>query len=155
ACLPPRAYLSPEFFEAELRHAFPRSWVFVANERELAEPGDFVTAEVGTVPLLVVRGEDGVIRALSNVCTHQACLLKNEDGGNTGRSIRCPFHGWAFSLDGQLRNVPRPDGFLGTVDRAQLALREVRLDAWKGLLFVNLSGDAAPLEEWLDAIPEM
>lgn len=147
------AYLSPEWFDLEMREVFPRSWVFVGDRSGLAEPGDYVTEMVGSVPVVVVVDRDGALRAFVNVCTHRASTIL-AGVGNCGRTMVCPYHGWIFGLDGALLGTPMQNDFDLPVDKTAFALREVRVDVWEQFVFVNVSGDAPPLLEWLAPIPE-
>lgn len=152
--MPARAYTSPAFYEAELETVFPRSWMFVGHERWVSEPGDFMAETVGSEPVVVVRDHDGGLRAYSNVCPHRASLLA-EGRGNCGRRLVCPYHGWTFDLDGRLTGVPRRRLFDPPIDPDRLGLRPLRLDAWEGLVFVNVSGDAPPLLDYLEDVPRL
>ena len=87
--LPPTAFTSPAVFTAELERIFARSWVHVADLPELRDGGNFVAASIGTTPVLVVRGHDGVLRGFLNTCRHRGATLA-EGRGNCGRQLRCP-----------------------------------------------------------------
>ena len=152
--MPARAYTSPAFYEAELEHVFPGAWMFVGHEQWAAAPGDYVAETVGSEPVIVVRDLDGELRAYSNVCPHRASLLA-EGRGNCGRRLVCPYHGWTFELDGRLTGVPRRQLFDPPIDPARLGLRPLRLDVWEGLVFVNVSGDAPPLGDYLEDVPRL
>ncbi len=152
--MPPAAYTHPGFHEAELSWVFPKSWVFVAHERWMPNAGDFTAEHVGAEPVVVVRHRDGALRAFSNVCPHRASLLV-EGRGNCGRRLVCPYHGWTFELDGRLSGVPYRRGFGDDLDTASLGLHEIRCDTWEGLVFVNVSGDAPPLRDYLAEVPEL
>ena len=149
----PAGYFSQKLFDLEMRVVYPRSWVFVGDLSQLLSPGDYVTETIGTEPVMVVRGRDGELRAFVNVCPHRASTLV-EGSGNCGRALVCPYHGWTFHLDGRLAATPHPRGFVEPVDRSAYGLREVRVDVWLQFVFVNVSGDAPPLHEWLYPAPE-
>ena len=95
--------------------------------------------------MLVVRGEDGELRAFRNVCRHRAARLR-EGRGDCGKAIRCPYHGWTYRTDGRLIGVPEGRGFAG-LDKRELGLMPARVEIFSGLVFVNLDLDAAPLAE--------
>ena len=150
----PEAYRSEAFYRAEIDRVFPASWVFVGHERWAPAPGDYLAETVGEEPVLVVRDAGGRLRAFSNVCPHRASLLV-EGRGSCDRRIVCPYHGWTFGLDGRLLAVPRQRGFVTPIDPGELGLRELRLDVWEGLVFVNVTGDAPPLIDHLEGLPEL
>jgi len=144
------SYLSPAFFEREMRDVFPSVWVLVGDTDELARPGNFLTEFVGYEPVLVVRGADGELRAFSNVCPHRACTLL-EGSGACGDLIECPYHGWSFRLDGSLSGVTARKQLLASPDG--IGLRPLRIATYEKFVFVNVSGDAPPLDEYLEDIP--
>jgi phenylpropionate dioxygenase-like ring-hydroxylating dioxygenase large terminal subunit len=149
----PAVYFSPEIYDLEMRHVFPHSWILVADLDELREPGDYVTDMVGFEPVVVVRGTDGALRAFSNVCRHRGALLVR-GRGNCGQSLTCPYHGWSFRTDGRLKGISFRQGFAVPVDPDALALHSVRVEAWERWAFVNVSGDAPPLLDWLETVPD-
>jgi choline monooxygenase len=152
--LDPKFYLSAELFEFEMRELFPRSWVFIADLDQVAEAGDFVADQVGYEPVVVVRGRDRVLRAFSNVCRHRGSILV--DGtGNCGDRITCPYHAWTYRSDGALVTVPFRDRFSSSLSFDALGLREFRVDVWERFVFVNVSGDALPLSEYLEDVPRL
>ena len=161
--LPAAAYTSEAFFALENERIFGDSWVFAGLAHELESPGDVVPVTVAGKPVLLVRDADGEVRAFYNVCRHR-CLKLVDKPGNAGPTIQCPYHSWTYRLDGALHLTPYfgghepravPDGF----DRAQHGLIPVRVAAWHDWIFVNLSGDAppiedfvAPLQSWIDGL---
>lgn len=151
--MPPRVYTSRVFHDLEMSSVFPSSWVFVGHEQWVRNPGDYLTEQIGTEPVLVVNDGDA-LRAFVNVCPHRASLLV-EGEGNCGRRLVCPYHGWTFELDGRLSGIPRQNQFESPIDRERLGLRDVRVDSWEGLVFVNVTGDAPPLLEYLEDVPTL
>lgn len=140
--LPPRAYLSEEFHQLELEWLFRRDWICVGREEEAEAPGDHFTIQLAGEPLLIVRGRDGKLRALSNVCRHRYMQIV-EGQGNAARLV-CPYHGWSYRLDGTLfgaKNMAESRIFR----RDQCRLPEFRLETWLGFIFVNLDREASPL----------
>jgi len=149
--LPPLAYTSEEFYELEVEHLFRRDWICIGREEEAANPGDFFTMELAGEPLLVIRGRDGALRALSNVCRHRYMQVAL-DRGNASRLV-CPYHGWTYNLDGTLIGAPNM-AENRIFDRANCRLPEIPLETWLGFVFVNLSGDAVPLAPRLQELGE-
>jgi phenylpropionate dioxygenase-like ring-hydroxylating dioxygenase large terminal subunit len=138
--LPPEAYRSPAFHAFELEAVWRREWVLAGRAEEVPEPGDFFSIEVAGEPLLVVRGEDGEIGAISAVCRHRGMLVA-EGRGRCERAFVCPYHSWAYAPDGRLIGAPQAVELV----RRGLTLPRVRTEVWHGFVFVNLDADAAPL----------
>jgi phenylpropionate dioxygenase-like ring-hydroxylating dioxygenase large terminal subunit len=146
--VPTGRYVDPAFAALEHEHVFRRSWLFVAHADEVPEPGDYLALPQLPEPLLLVRGQDGIIRALFNSCQHRGGPVVPDAKGNTGRRLVCGYHSWTYDLDGALVGLPSAQDF-GDVDRACLALRSVPCEQWGSLVFVNLDPHAGPL---LDAL---
>jgi phenylpropionate dioxygenase-like ring-hydroxylating dioxygenase large terminal subunit len=147
----PELYTSPAVYEIEMRRVWPDTWVLVADIDDLGAPGDFVSTQIGYEPIVVVR-DSHALRAFSNVCPHRASLLV-EGAGNCGRKFQCPYHGWSFGLDGRLLGAPYQSGFARPLNRDELGLHEVSVDAWERFVFVNVTGVAPPLQEFLGDLP--
>jgi choline monooxygenase len=150
ATIPSWCYTDPATLVEERDRIFARTWQMVGREDQVASPGSYFTAEIAGEPLLVARGNDGSLRALSNVCRHRAGPVAKGEG--SCGAFRCGYHGWSYSLDGRLANTPEFDG-VEEFDRASVRLPEFRVDTWLGLVFVNLDRDAAPLLETLGDLP--
>jgi len=150
--LPAAHYVGPRALERDLDLVLGRSWQLVARADQLAAPGDHVVATVGRVPVLVVRGEDGALRAFANVCRHRAGPIALCDGRGA-RALHCRYHGWTYGLDGRLRHAPEMGG-ADDFDRDAIRLREFHAAAWQGLVFVSLTGDVPPLDEVYGGIVE-
>ena len=138
--------------EREHEAVFARSWQLVAHREQLVEPGDHVVEMIGKVPILVVRGKDGVLRAFPNVCRHRAgpLALCNGKGAN---ALHCKYHGWTYSLEGQLRSAPEMQG-AKDFDVTDIRLPPLRAHEWQGLVFVALDASVAPFEEVYAGIVE-
>ncbi|MEM1434551.1 MAG: aromatic ring-hydroxylating dioxygenase subunit alpha [Pseudomonadota bacterium] len=149
--LPAAAYFEQDWFRREQRQLFRRSWNFVCETRDLASPGAFVTADVGGSPVVVVRGEDQVLRAFHNVCRHRGARLLDERGQCS--ALICPYHRWQYGLDGQLTNVPQQAEQLPLLDRDRWGLLPVAVAEWLGLVFVNPDGAAPAFETWIAGMP--
>lgn len=146
--LPQEAYTSPEVLAWEREHFFEGSWVCAGTAESLAQPGDQKAIRVGRDGILLVRGEDGVIRGFYNVCRHRAHELLPPGACAQARSIRCPYHGWTYELDGSLKpSVLKSHG--QGFDPAAEGLVPARVELWHGWIFVNASADAVPLTEWI------
>ena len=140
--LPASWYVDPSALERERERVFARSWQLVAYAEDLSSPGDFVTADVAGEPVVGARGEDGALRAFSNVCRHRAGPVASGKGRRS--TFRCGYHGWTYALDGRLVATPEFDGVLD-FDRTRVRLPELRIEAFGPLLFVQLDPDAPSL----------
>jgi phenylpropionate dioxygenase-like ring-hydroxylating dioxygenase large terminal subunit len=149
--LPRGCYTSAAFFAFEREAVFARSWLCVGRGEQIPNAGDYLAVSVAGEPLLVVRGADGEVRALSAVCQHRGQVITTVSGST--RNFRCPLHFWTYDLDGRLLGAPRM-GDKATLDclRKNVHLPAVRLEQWHGFLFVNLDADAAPLAPGLAAL---
>src|SRR5690349_13682324 len=144
--LEPRFYTDPAVLAAEQELIFERTWQLAGHVSSLAAPGAFITATAGTQPVLVVRDQDGALRAYRNVCRHRASRLLSGSGQCKG-AIRCRYHGWTYRFDGSLIGVPEGMAFGEKLDKQRLGLHPVRVEEMCGLVFVNLDDDAPPLRE--------
>ncbi|MFZ2870595.1 aromatic ring-hydroxylating oxygenase subunit alpha [Zavarzinia sp.] len=146
--LPAEAYTDPGFFRREQARLWARSWVAVGAASDVATPGDVLPLTLAGQPVFLARGQDGILRAFHNVCTHRGLLLVEEAGRE--KLLRCPYHAWAFDLEGGLRATPHFGGIgchtLEGFDPADHGLKPIRLAQWNDLVFLDLSGDAEPFE---------
>jgi choline monooxygenase len=136
----------------ERRTTFARTWQLAARLDQVREPGQYVTCEIAGEPILVVRGDDGELRALHNVCRHRAGPLA-ACNGRGARELVCQYHGWRYDLDGCLRGAPE----MGRVQDFRVdavRLPQVQVAEWQGLVFVALSDDVPPLESVVDGIEQ-
>ena len=139
ATLPSTWYYDPAHYERELDAVWYRDWVCVGREEEIAGPGDYLVAQIGTQRLIVTRNADGTPRAFHNTCRHRGSLLCTAERGHFPRGrIVCPYHTWTYSLDGELVATPaRLD--CADFDARRYSLYGVHIDSWGGFLFVNLA----------------
>ena len=136
-------YRDPARFAAERARVFGRSWLFMGHSSELAREGDVLTATIAGYPLIVVRTASG-LKAFHNVCRHRAGPLFDKERGNCGGVLTCQYHGWVYTLDGRLRNA-RDFGAAAGFDPRNYSLFEVRVETWRGFVFVNVSAEAPAL----------
>ena len=140
--LPAGCYADPAFFEREVERVLRPGWHAVARWDELPEPGDHRAIGLFGEPLLLVRGQDGVLRALSNVCLHRAYPIARGEGN--AKRLVCPYHRWAYDLDGSLAAAPLMDGAEG-FERSACRLPELPLSTWQGFVLVSADPEARPL----------
>jgi Rieske 2Fe-2S family protein len=141
-------YTDSGILAAEFEHIFERQWYYAGRADEIPAPGRFVRRRVGREMVVLVRGEDQVIRGFLNVCRHRGAQLCLTESGEVGRRIRCPYHAWTYSLDGQLVAAPNWPALDG-VDRGRFRLHEVHAATWEGLIWVSLAERPAPLADQL------
>ena len=150
--LPPDAYIKEAVFDEEVKRIFRREWICVAREDQIPKPGDYRVVTVVDQPLIVVRGPDGGVNALSAICPHRSMPVVSEDGHTAAFS--CPYHLWKFGLDGRLLGAPHMDGAEDFPD-ADCRLPSVRVERWQGFVFVNLDDEAPSLRERLPALESL
>lgn len=142
-------YTAPDVFEADLALIWYRDWIFAANEVELSKPGSYVTLQLGAYPVVVVRGQDGQVRAFHNVCRHRGQRLCSKVSGHTVKLV-CPYHQWTYETDGRLlwaRDMG-PD-----FDASKHSLKPVHCAAAAGMVFIclaEIAPDFAPVKAAAD-----
>src|ERR1700753_717079 len=141
-------YRDKEVYETERRRVFGASWLFIAHESQLREPGEYVAANAAGYPLIVVRGAKGELHAFHNVCRHRAGPLADDGQGKCEGQLVCRYHGWRYALDGRLANA-RDFGPAEGFDPRDYALKPVRCESWRGFRFINMDKDAEPLMKFL------
>lgn len=136
-------YVNPDIYARELAAIFRREWLLVGHRHELARPGDYLATELAGRPLFVIVGRDGALKAFHNVCRHRAARLLPEGAGQCS-VLRCPYHGWVYDHDGRLKKRPNfaAEDHVGD---AAAGLFRVRVEEWRGFVFVNLDPEAGVL----------
>jgi choline monooxygenase len=151
--IPAPWYFDKRIEELERNGVFAANWQVVGRLDQVRERGEYFTSDVNGEPLIVVRSEDGILRAFYNVCRHHAAAVVPEEQG-CAKQFRCPYHGWTYGNDGALKGMVEFDGVCN-FNRADNGLVPVRLDSWENFIFVNLDGAARPLLEFLGKVPEL
>src|SRR5688572_15003176 len=148
--LPPACYTSEEFYKREVDTIFMKEWNFIGRADYIPNAGDYYTVDFVGVPLLIVRGDDGQVRAFVNSCRHRGSKVAT-GSGNVRRAFKCPYHGWVYGLDGELLGCA---GMKATrnFDTAQYPLLEVKSALWAGFIFVNFDPGAQSLASFLGDI---
>jgi phenylpropionate dioxygenase-like ring-hydroxylating dioxygenase large terminal subunit len=118
-------YTDPLIFELEMTHIFGGVWCYLAHESQLPRPDDYITAQLGLRPLIVVRDSGGKLRALFNRCTHRGARVCRETRGNA-RTFQCPYHGWTYFNSGKLRGVPWPEATRAIFPKVNTTSRRCR-----------------------------
>jgi choline monooxygenase len=151
--IPASWYTDPRIAQLELQNVFSRAWQAVGRTEQVEKPGQYVTASVAGEPVVAVHGSDGKLRAFYNVCRHHAMTVMNEPCGHA-QHMRCPYHGWTYNLEGELRGMTEFEGVCN-FDRAQNGLVPIRVETWENFVFVNLDPHAASLPEFLGALVDL
>jgi PAH dioxygenase large subunit len=147
---PAGIFNDPEIFAMEREKVFARSWIYLAHESEIPEPGDYVLRYIVDDPFIVVRDADGEVRAMHNHCRHRGMQVCRSEAGNAS-NFRCPYHGWTYRNDGRLTGVPvQKQAYGDSLDKSALGLVQLpKLDAYRGMIFGCQDPDAVELDEWL------
>ena len=148
AATPPASwYVDPRIFDLEKRTVFPHSWQIVARAAQVRDAGQYITAEIAGEPILVVRGNDHLLRGFFNVCRHHAAAVVTDPEGKT-QNLRCPYHGWTYNLEGALIITPEFAG-VRNFERSANGLLPIQTDVWEGWIFVKLDRNGPSLKEFL------
>ena len=150
--LPASWYTDLGVHERERERLFARAWTYAGPAEWVAEPGSYFSAHIGHVPVAVVRGTDGTLRGLVNVCRHRGHLVV--DGTGCRETLQCPYHAWTYDLDGTLRRAPRAEREPGFTPEG-LSLAPVSVGTWGPFVFVNPDLEAAPLAAALGRLPAL
>jgi PAH dioxygenase large subunit len=142
-------FVDEEVHRQELERVFARSWLFVGHETEVPSKGDYVVRRMGHDGVMMTRGEDGQVRVLLNQCLHRGMQVCRAELGNTSH-FRCPYHGWIYRNDGRLAGVPLFKDVYGRNLRiSEMALRQPRVELYRGMVFACWDEDAPALEAYL------
>ncbi len=155
--LPNEAYTSDEFFVHERDAVFANSWAGLWFASDLSKKGYVKPVEFMGLPLVILRNKRDEIRVFHNVCSHRGMILVHDEMEVQG-ALRCKYHSWSYSLDGELKGTPhfggigqhRAEGF----DPCAHGLKPVRAHVWMDVIFINLSGDAPPFDEYVGPLTE-
>jgi len=155
--LPNHAYTSEDFFRAEQEHLFAKTWTCIGNGCSVPEPGNLKPIGFLGQPLVMLRNRQGEVKVFHNVCSHRGNELVWQEC-SVKRTIQCPYHGWAYDLDGHLLATPNVGGSgvhtIDDLDRNEHGLREARSAVWMDLVFVNLSADAPDFEAFIGPLQQ-
>jgi choline monooxygenase len=151
--IPAPWYFDTRIAQLERETVFAGNWQVVGRLDPVKEPGQFFTIDVNGEPLLIVRSQDGKLRAFYNVCRHHATAVEPQAAG-CAKQFRCPYHGWTYGNDGALKGMLEFEGVCD-FDRKDNGLVPIHVDTWENFVFVNLDGKAAPLAEFLEKVPSL
>jgi phenylpropionate dioxygenase-like ring-hydroxylating dioxygenase large terminal subunit len=141
--LPAWTYHSPALFALEREHVFLTHWQLAGHVCDIPSPGDWLSFDLLGERAVVMRGQDGVVRAFHNLCRHRGARVVDGDKGQCKGAIVCPFHGWVYNLDGSLRGAARPDSF-GELKREDFGLKPIEMETFHGFIFLRFSPGPQP-----------
>src|SRR6218665_603177 len=153
--VPKQHYVSREFNRLENVRLWQHVWQIACREEEIPLPGNYVKYDVVDQSIIVLRGDDGVIRAFHNVCQHRGNALLTQERGSITK-FNCSFHGWQWSRDGTNIAIKDHDDWSGcpAMGAEDLGLRQVQVGTWGGFIFINMDPSAEPLLQYLDPVPD-
>ena len=147
-------YTSQVFFDKEIERLWSRVWQWACREEHVPDVGDYTVYDVGPYSVIVIRADDGDIKAFVNSCPHRGMQFCESGSSGSGKQfLRCPFHGMSWHLDGTLREIPCRWDFPHVTDE-NFRLIEIPCDTWGGFVFINLDRDAQSLEDYLEVLPD-
>jgi len=151
--IPSPWYFDTQIAELEGLGVFAKTWQVAGRADQVRDIVQFFTADVAGEPIVVVRGEDGELRAFYNVCRHHAAAVVPEAEG-CAKQFRCPYHGWTYGTDGALKGMVEFEGVCN-FDRASHGLQPVQVESWENFVFVNLDNQAGTLRGFLGKVSEI
>lgn len=146
-------YNEPEILSFELKHIFRRVWLYVGDIKELFEGGNVIVRDIAGTSIAIARDSDNELRAFHNICPHRAASFQSGEGCYQLKHLVCPYHGWVYNFQGQLIGVPRQEKFPENFHLEDFPLQPVRLEQWRGFVFICFDQTAPPLVEFLGEIP--
>lgn len=150
--VPAHVYSSKAWHDLEVEKLWSKVWQLTCLEEEIPNVGDYHVYDIATLSFLIVRTAPDEIKAYRNACLHRGRKLRTCDGEGA-HNLRCPFHGWAWNLDGSLKEIPCHWDF-PDVEAADYGLAEALVDTWDGFVFINPDRDAEPLADFLGDIDQ-
>jgi phenylpropionate dioxygenase-like ring-hydroxylating dioxygenase large terminal subunit len=145
-------YIDQEIFDLEMERLWAETWIYVGHDSQVPNAGDYFTTDIAGKPVILVRQEDRSVRVLMNRCAHKGAKLVTLTHGNTGKFFRCPYHAWAYNVDGSVRAIPLREGYDGTRMHACAAgggMVSVRnVETYRGFVFVRLSDNGPGFREY-------
>ncbi len=150
--VPKEVFQNEELYQQELKQIFGGpEWHAVAHIAEIPNPGDYKTFRLGEAPILVVRGDDQIVRVFDNSCPHRGTQLKTDSRGH-GQEIECPYHRWLFTNAGSLLAAPSMNCFPAKFRKENYGLKEIRSKERFGIVFVTRSPDSPSIDKYLSVV---
>jgi len=151
--LPAQLYSDDKIYQKERKEIFSKEWQLFCLQSQCSKPGDYVSMTVAGFPLLVIKDKANILQGFQNVCRHRANqLLPSDDTGHCDL-LRCKYHGWVYDAsDGNLKVAP---GFgKEEINKSDFPLFKLKVETWRGLVFVNMDEKAAPLKNFLGRVAD-
>jgi phenylpropionate dioxygenase-like ring-hydroxylating dioxygenase large terminal subunit len=148
-------YSERDLLPLEGKYIFRRTWLYIGDSTSLSQPGDVLVTEAADSSILIVRSQDGNLKAFHNVCPHRASLLCANSGIQQLKQFICPYHAWVFNLEGQLIGTPHLEGLPALFRQEDYSLKPLRCEQWQGFIFVSFTDNVPPLREFLGDIPSL
>ncbi len=148
------AYISADYARAEFDRLWRKVWLQAGRLEDVPDPGNYITYDIGDDSVIIVRADDGSLKAFHNVCSHRGRRLidvpegQRNARGSTANFI-CGFHGWTFNREGACTYIPHQQDWQGSLTPERTALGSVRIDHWGGWIWISLNPDGPPLKDWL------
>ena len=146
--IPAGRYIDNEFFALERTAMWQRTWLYAAHIDQLPDPGSYLVWTHGSAPILIIRGDDGEVRAFYNTCRHRGAPVVRTQTGRANKTLICGYHGWTYDRQGELRTVTEPRDWRD-VDKACRGLIQVRCERFANLVFVCEDFDVEPLSDFI------
>jgi choline monooxygenase len=147
ASTPPSSwYTDSSVFELEQPTVFSHTWQFIGRSEQVRDPGQYISCEIAGEPILVVRGNDAILRGFFNVCRHHAAAVITQSEG-TAQSLRCPYHGWTYNLEGALVLAPEFGG-VADFNRFANSLVPIEIAVYKNWVFAKLDQGNPSLQDF-------
>jgi len=148
------AYLSPDYARREEERMWSKVWQMACRLEQIPSPKDFIVYDIADTSVLVVRQNDGGVKAFINSCRHRGMQLAKSEARGHAAVIRCPFHDWTWDTKGELMAIPCSWDF-PHADKAAFGLDAVHVDMWGGFVFISLAEAPSPLRDYLEVIPDL
>jgi phenylpropionate dioxygenase-like ring-hydroxylating dioxygenase large terminal subunit len=158
---PTEAFLSRDYLEAEKHKLWPKVWQMTERESDLPNPGDWLTYNIADESIIILRKDDGTLKAFHNVCPHRGRqLISVPDGvhsvrGNMRKNFVCGFHGWTYDLNGKNTYILDPQDWKGILTPENTCLSEVKVESWGGYIYINMDSDCVSLKQWMGRAGEV
>ncbi|MGI9354188.1 MAG: aromatic ring-hydroxylating dioxygenase subunit alpha [Rhizobiaceae bacterium] len=148
-------YINQEVFDLEMKHLFANTWMYVGHDSQTPKKGDYITTQIGTQSLIMVRHGDDEIHVLHNRCPHKGTKIVIDRAGNTGKFFRCPYHAWSFKTDGCILAIPLKKGYADTGLNDTAAAKGMKavgaVENYRGFVFARLAQKGISFEDYFGA----